>query len=95
MNRRPQNEKPRAVRRRALNNTGTWASTSRDHANADGRDKLCLALAGVDAARLQLTRYATATDMPAWRAVDAADLLDAAAACVADALTGGLPHGHP
>lgn len=39
---------------------------------------LCLALAGVDAARAQLDRYALKTDTPAWQAVDAADALDSA-----------------
>lgn len=95
MNRRPGNEKPRTGRRRGLSNTETWASTGRSRANAEVRDRLCLALAAVNAARQQLSRYASATDTPAWRAVDAADLLDAAAARVADALAGGLPHGHP
>lgn len=78
-----------------MSNVGPCAGTSASHSIADGRDTLCLALAAVNAARQQLSRYAAAIDTPAWRAVDAADLLDAAAACVADALTGGPAHGHP
>jgi hypothetical protein len=91
----PGNEKPRAVRRRASDNTGAWASASGGHATADARDTLCLALAAIDAARQQLNRYATATDAPAWQVVDAADLLDAVAAGVADAVTGGTHHAYP
>lgn len=92
MNRCPGNEKPCAVRRRAMDNTGTWASTSHHDATGEARDTLCLALAAVDAARQQLNRYATATDAPAWQIVDAADLLDVVAAYVADAVTGGPHH---
>ena len=95
MSRHPGHEKPRAVRRRAMDNTGTLASTSSNHASADARDTLCLALAAVDAARQQLNRYATATDAPAWQVVDAADLLDVVAAGVADAVTGGTLHAYP
>ena len=75
-----------------MDNTGTWASASGDHVSGDAHDTLCLALAAVDAARQQLNRYATATDAPAWQIVDAADLLDVVAACVADAVTGGPQH---
>ena len=92
MSRHLGHEKPRTVRCRAMDNTGTWASTSSNHASADARDTLCLALAAIDAARQQLNRYAAATDAPAWRIVDAADLLDVVAACVADAVTGGPQH---
>ena len=95
MSRHHENEKPRAVRRRAMDNTGAWASASGGHATADARDTLCLALAAIDAARQQLNRYATATDAPAWQVVDAADLLDAVAAGVADAVTGGTRHAYP
>lgn len=95
MNRYPGHEKPRAVRRRALNNTGAWASASGRDTTADAHDTLCLALAAIEAARQQLNRYATATDAPAWQVVDAADLLDTAAACVADAVTGGPHHVDP
>lgn len=91
----PGNETPRAVRRRARDNTGARASASGGHATADARGTLCLALAAIDAARQQLNRYATATDAPAWQMVDAADLLDAAAAAVADAVTGGTHHACP
>jgi len=89
------NETPRAVRRRALDNTGTWASTSGCDATADARDGLCLALPAIKAARQQLNRYATATDAPAWRVVDATDLLDLVAAGVADAVTGGIRYAYP
>jgi len=95
MNRHHENETPRAVRRRAWDNTGTWASTSGCDATADAGDTLCLALAAIDAARQQLNRYATATDAPAWQVVDAADLLDVVAAGVADAVTGGTRHVCP
>lgn len=95
MNRSPRHEKPRAVRRRAMDNTGTWASASGGHATADASDTLCLALAAVDAARQQLNRYAAATDAPAWQVVDAADLLDRVAARMADAVTGGPQHVDP
>lgn len=78
-----------------MDNAGTWASASGSHANADARDTLSLALAAVDAARQQLNRYAAATDAPAWRIVDAADLLDMVAACLADAVTGGPQHVDP
>jgi hypothetical protein len=44
-----------------------------------------LARMAVDAARGQLDRYALATDDPAPGVIDAADLLDAAAACLATA----------
>jgi hypothetical protein len=50
---------------------------------------LCLALAAVDAARVQLDRYAFATDAPAWQAVDAADALDGARALLAQAVANG------
>lgn len=46
-----------------------------------------LALIALDAAREQLDRYAHATDEPAWQAIDAADLLDAARAALAKAST--------
>lgn len=95
MNRRPGNETPRAVRRSALDNTGTWASTSGKHANSDGRDTLCLAPVAMDAARQQLSRYTTATNKPAWCAVDPADLREMVAASVADAATGGPHHVGP
>jgi len=91
----PGKETPRAVRRRARDNTGAWASASGGHAIADARDTLCLALAAIDAARQQLNRYATAIDAPAWQVVDAADLLDAVAAGVAEAMTGGTRHVYP
>ena len=91
----PGNEKPRAVRRRAMDNTRAWASASGDDATGDARDTLCLALAAIHAARQQLQRYAIATDAPAWQVVDAADLLDAVAAGVADAMTGGAHHACP
>lgn len=89
------NEKPRAVRRRAMDNTGTWASASVDHVSAEARDTLCLALAAVDAARQQLNRYANATDKPAWQVVDVADLLDVVGTFLGDAVTGGASHAHP
>jgi len=88
----PDNETPRAVRRRAWDYTGTWASTSGCDPTADARDTLCLALAAIDAARQQLNRYATATNAPAWQVVDAADLLDVAAAGVAEYMTGETRH---
>jgi hypothetical protein len=47
---------------------------------------LFLAVAAMDAAREQLDRYALATDEPAWGAVDAADLLDAARDAMAQAV---------
>jgi hypothetical protein len=47
---------------------------------------LVLALAAVDAARVQLDRYALATDEPAWCAVDATDALDAAPDLLAKAV---------
>lgn len=92
MNEYPGHEKPCAVRRRAMDNTGAWASTSGDDASGDARDTLCLALAAIDTACQQLNRYATATDAPAWQVVEAADLLDVVAACVADAVMGRLHH---
>ncbi|TAL89482.1 MAG: hypothetical protein EPN69_13365 [Rhodanobacter sp.] len=95
MKRHHENETPRAIRRRAWNNTGTWASASGCNPTADARDTLCLALAAIDAARQQLNRYATATDAPAWQVVDAADVLDMVAAGVADAVTGGTRHVCP
>ena len=95
MSRHLGHEKPRTVRCRAMDNTGTWASTSGSDATSDARDTLCLALAAIDAARQQLNRYATATDAPAWQVVDAADLLDVVAAGVADAVTGGTLHAYP
>jgi len=78
-----------------MDNTGAWASASGRDATADARDTLCLALAAIDAARRQLNRYAAATDAPAWQVVDAADLLDAVAAGVAAAVTGGTRHAYP
>ena len=95
MNRSPRNETPRAVKRRAFDNTEAWASASVDHVSAEARDTLCLALAAIDAARQQLHRYAAATDSPAWQVVDAADLLDVVAAGVVDAVTGGTRHVYP
>jgi hypothetical protein len=89
------NEKPHAGGRGAGNNTGTWASASGLYATRNGTDALCLALAAVDASRQQLNRYATATDSPAWQAVDAADLLDVVSQQLADALTGETCHVDP
>jgi hypothetical protein len=91
----PGDETPRAVRRRARDNTGAWASASGGHATADARDTLCLALAAIDAARQQMNRYASATDAPRWQVVDAADLLDAVAEAVAETMTGGARHVQP
>jgi hypothetical protein len=47
---------------------------------------LFLASVAMDAAREQLDRYALGTDEPAWGAVDAADLLDAARDAMAQAV---------
>ena len=47
---------------------------------------LFLAVVAMDAAREQLTRYALASDEPALGVVDAADLLDAARAAMAQAV---------
>lgn len=58
----------------------------RDVCAADPDANLCLALAAVDAARAQLDRYASATDTPAWCAVDAADALDSARDLLAKAV---------
>ena len=91
----PRNEMPRAVRRRAGDNTGTLPSTSSDHPTRAGADALCLAQAAVDAARQQLNRYASATDAPAWQVIDAADLLDVVSRQVADAVTGETRHVDP
>ncbi len=95
MNRHPNNETPRAVRRRAWDNTGALANTSGGNSTADARDTLCLALAAIDAARQQLIRYARATDEPAWQVVDAADLLDVVSVFMVDAVTGGAIHAYP
>ncbi|HSC11187.1 MAG TPA: hypothetical protein VLC97_09460 [Rhodanobacteraceae bacterium] len=38
----------------------------------------CLTLVAVNTARAELSRFATQTDSPDWRVVDAADHLDAA-----------------
>ena len=95
MNRDSTNEMPRAVRRRAGDNAGTWASTSKDHPTRVGADALSLALAAVDGARQQLNRYASATDEPAWQAVDAADLLDVVSRLIAEAVTGEAFHVDP
>ena len=54
----------------------------------EGRTARILALTATDAARTQLARYALVTDWPAWGIVEAADLLDAARAMLAD---GGTP----
>lgn len=61
-------------------------ATRRDACAADLDANLCLALAAMDGARLQLDRYAFATDTPAWQAVDAADALDAARDLLAQAV---------
>lgn len=53
---------------------------------------LSLALAAVDAARTQLSRYANATDQPAWSVVTAADCLDTACTQLGEAIAGGR-HG--
>jgi len=44
----------------------------------EGRTARTLALIATDAACAQLARYAVVTDTPAWGAVEAADLLEAA-----------------
>ncbi len=49
---------------------------------------LLLALTAVYTARVQLDRYANATDAPAWQAIDAADLLEAAHAKLTEATRG-------
>lgn len=54
----------------------------------EGRTARMLALTATDAACAQLARYALVTDWPAWGVVEAADLLDAARAMLAD---GGAP----
>lgn len=59
------------------------------HRMAQPNAHLSLALAGMDAARAQLDRYALATDTPAWQAVDAADALDTARALLAKAVSNG------
>ncbi|MEJ7746149.1 MAG: hypothetical protein WKF61_05230 [Luteimonas sp.] len=46
-----------------------------------------LALFATDAACAQLDRYALATDAPAWTAVEAANLLDAARAMLTRSVT--------
>ena len=46
-----------------------------------------LALTATDAARGQLSRYTGMTDAPAWGAVEAADLLDAARVMLARVVT--------
>lgn len=44
----------------------------------DASAALLLALTAVHTARVQLDRYASASDAPAWQVVEAADLLEAA-----------------
>nr|MDQ3040718.1 hypothetical protein [Pseudomonadota bacterium] len=68
-------------------NTTAWASDSGMKHSPDEASALILALTATDGARAQLDRYAVATDAPAWGAVEAADLLDAARAALAGEAT--------
>lgn len=51
---------------------------ARTRRTPDASAALLLALTAVHTARVQLDKYATATDAPAWQVVDAADLLEVA-----------------
>ena len=66
----------------------TPARARRSQQAPDTSAALLLALTAVYAARLQLDRYANATDSPDWRIIDAADLLDAAHDKLAEAAKG-------
>ena len=63
---------------------GTKHSPQED---AEEAAALILALTATDAACGQLSRYAGMTDSPAWGAVEAADLLDAARVTLARVVT--------
>lgn len=62
--------------------------TLRRQRTPDTGAPLLLAQAAVEAARMQLDRYALETDATAWQVVDAADLLEAAHHKLADAAKG-------
>lgn len=61
-----------------MNAPATPARARRVNPAPDTSAALLLALTAVYTARVQLDRYANATDSPAWQAIDAADLLEAA-----------------
>ena len=62
--------------------------TRKPHRAPNTSAALLLALTAVHTARVQLDRYASATDAPAWQVVEAADLLEAAHHKLAEAATG-------
>lgn len=66
----------------------TPARARRSNQTPDTSAALLLALTAVYTASAQLDRYANATDSPDWRAIDAADLLDAAHDKLAEAARG-------
>lgn len=66
----------------------TAARARRSHQAPDTSATLLLALTAVYTARVQLDRYANATDSPDLQIVEAADLLDAAHDKLAEAAKG-------
>lgn len=79
----PENAKPHGGNREVSENTTAWTSDSGMKHSADEASALFLALAATDAAQAQLGRYALATDDSEPGIVEAADLLDAAHAALA------------
>lgn len=75
---RPEKTKPEGGNLQASEITTAWESDSSAERSPEEAATLILALTATDAARGQLSRYAGMTDAPAWGAVEAADLLDAA-----------------
>lgn len=83
----PTKTKPGAGRRRASEVTTAWASDGGAKHTPLQATALVRAMAATDAARAQLARYALVTDAPARGVVEAADLLDAARAMLAEGST--------
>lgn len=82
-----QKTKPHGGNREASENTTAWTSDSGAQHSPQQATALMLALFATDAACAQLDRYALATDAPAWTAVEAANLLDAARAMLTRSVT--------
>lgn len=83
----PEKTKPHGGNREASENTTARESDSGTEHSPQHVTALTLALSSIGAARAQLDRYALATGAPAWGAVEAADLLDAARVMLAQAVT--------
>lgn len=66
----------------------TPARARRSNQTPDASAALLLVLTAVYTARVQLDRYANATDSPDWRIIDAADLLAAKHDKLAEAARG-------